>query len=109
MDFLEILDHVVDLLRRQGRLTYRTLKRQFNLDDKALEDLKIELIEGQPLAIDEQGTVLIWGGEAGDTPASTRPAPSPTPQEGQPAQTESSPAPSPAAKCRQLTVCSATW
>jgi class 3 adenylate cyclase len=28
-------------------LTYRTLKRQFTLDDEALEDLKEELIYGQ--------------------------------------------------------------
>jgi hypothetical protein len=60
MDFLEILDHVVDLLRQRGRLTYHTLKRQLNLDAKALEDLKIELIEGQRLAIDEQRTVLMF-------------------------------------------------
>jgi hypothetical protein len=39
MDFLEVLDQVVDLLRQRGRLTYRTLKRQFNLDDETLEDL----------------------------------------------------------------------
>lgn len=36
MDFLEILDHVVDLLRQRGRWTCRTFKRQFNLDAKAL-------------------------------------------------------------------------
>ena len=43
MDFLEVLDQVVDLLRHRGRLTYRTLKRQFNLDDEALTDLTEEL------------------------------------------------------------------
>ncbi len=34
MDFLEVLDQVVDLLRQRRRLTYRTIKLQFNLDDE---------------------------------------------------------------------------
>ncbi len=40
MTFDEILDHAIEMLQRRGRLTYRTLKRQFDLDDEALEDLK---------------------------------------------------------------------
>ena len=43
MDFVAVLDQVVALLRQRGRLTYRTLKRQFQLDDATLEDLKLEL------------------------------------------------------------------
>src|SRR2546428_9223999 len=62
MTFEEILDHAIAMLQRRGRLTYRTLKRQFQLDDAALEDLKNELIEGQRLAVDEQGNVLVWMG-----------------------------------------------
>ena len=46
-------------------MTYRTLKRQFQLDDAALEDLKLELIKGQRLAVDEDGDVLVWMGAAG--------------------------------------------
>jgi hypothetical protein len=42
----EILDHAMAVLQRRGRLTYATLKRQFQLDDAVLEDLKNELIEG---------------------------------------------------------------
>lgn len=38
MTFEEALDQAIDMLRRRGRLTYRTLKRQFDLDDDALED-----------------------------------------------------------------------
>ena len=64
MTFEEILDQAIAMLQRRGRLTYRTLKRQFQLDDEALEDLKLELIEGQRLATDEQGTVLVWTGDA---------------------------------------------
>src|SRR5437879_507380 len=63
MTFEENLDQAIDMLRRRGRLTYGALKRQFNLDDAYLEDLKEELIEGQRLALDEQGKVLVWMGE----------------------------------------------
>src|ERR1700704_266345 len=62
MTFEEILDHAIAMLRRRGRLTYGTLKRQFQLDDAALDDLKNELIEGQRLAVDERGNVLVWTG-----------------------------------------------
>jgi class 3 adenylate cyclase/tetratricopeptide (TPR) repeat protein len=60
MTFEEILDQAMAMLERRGRLTYRALKRQFNLDDDYLEDLKAELIEAQQVAIDEGGTVLVW-------------------------------------------------
>jgi class 3 adenylate cyclase/tetratricopeptide (TPR) repeat protein len=64
MTFEEILDQAIAMLQRRGRVTYRTLKRQFNLDDDALEDLKTELVRGQRLAIDENGDVLVWMGGA---------------------------------------------
>jgi hypothetical protein len=70
MGFYEILDQVVDLLRRRGRVTYRALKREFQVDDAFLEDLKAEIITAQRLAVDEQGAVLVWIGEAGTPPAS---------------------------------------
>jgi hypothetical protein len=43
MTFEEILDHAMAMLQRRGRLTYGTLKRQFQLDDAALDDLGIRL------------------------------------------------------------------
>ena len=52
MDFEEILNQAIALLQRRGRVTYRALKRQFNLDDAFLEDLTVELIKGQRLARD---------------------------------------------------------
>jgi hypothetical protein len=64
MTFEEILDQAIAMLQRRGRLTYGALKRQFQLDDAALDDLKNELIEGQRLAVDERGNVLVWIGEA---------------------------------------------
>ena len=69
MGFYEILDQVVDLLRRRGRVTYRALKREFQVDDAFLEDLKAEIITAQRLAVDEQGEVLVWVGETGTPPA----------------------------------------
>ena len=71
MTFEEILDQAMAMLQRRGRLTYGTLKRQFQLDDAALEDLKNELIEGQRLAVDERGNVLVWIGAAGSASPAT--------------------------------------
>src|SRR5713226_3227933 len=73
MTFEEILDQAIAMLQRRGRLTYSTLKRQFQLDDAALDDVKNELIEGQRLAVDERGNVLVWTGEAAGLPASPPP------------------------------------
>src|SRR5215831_13484263 len=104
MTFDEILEQAIEMLQRRGRLTYRTLKRQFHLDDEALEDLKFELIEGQRLATDENGTVLIW---TDDTASGQAVAPQPAQTTLQPAvQEQPSPqtAPPPDAERRQLTV-----
>jgi hypothetical protein len=43
VDFVAVLDQVIALLRQRGRLTYRTLQRQFQLDEAALEDLSSTL------------------------------------------------------------------
>jgi class 3 adenylate cyclase/tetratricopeptide (TPR) repeat protein len=66
--FEEILDQALAMLQRRGRVAYRTLKRQFTLDDEALEDLKVELIEAQRVAADEDGNVLVWTGSAASPP-----------------------------------------
>jgi class 3 adenylate cyclase len=69
MDFYAVLDQAIDLLRQRRRLTYRALKLQFQLDNDALEVLKDELIKAQRLAIDENGEVLVWTGDAAAPPA----------------------------------------
>src|SRR3989454_8541865 len=76
MHFEEILDQAIAMLQRRGRVTYRALKRQFDLDDAFLEDLTNELIKGQRLARDEDGAVLVWTGASVPPPA---PAPTPPP------------------------------
>jgi hypothetical protein len=58
MTFDEILDQVITLLQRQGRVSYPALKRRFALDDEYLEALKAEIIEAQQLAADENGRVF---------------------------------------------------
>jgi hypothetical protein len=68
MTFEEILEQAMAMLQRRGRLTYRTLKLQFHLDDEHLEVLKDELIYGQRLAVDEDGRVLVWTGDTGTAP-----------------------------------------
>jgi hypothetical protein len=62
MDILEVLDQTRELLARKGRITYRMLKAQFQLDDELLEALKEELVEGERIATDENGKVLVWVG-----------------------------------------------
>jgi hypothetical protein len=64
MTFDEILTQVLELLRREGRVSYRALKRRFDLDEDYLEDLKAEIIQAKKLAVDEEGAVLVWTGEA---------------------------------------------
>jgi class 3 adenylate cyclase/tetratricopeptide (TPR) repeat protein len=83
MTFEEILDQAIAMLARRGRVTYRALQRQFNLDEAFLADLKEELIYAQQLAVDEAGKVLVWTGAAdrASTPGSPAvPSPATAPQ-----------------------------
>jgi class 3 adenylate cyclase/tetratricopeptide (TPR) repeat protein len=78
MDFFAVVDQVIELLRSRRRVSYRALKRQFGLDDAYLDDLKAELIEVQQLAVDQEGTILVWAGEPGTaSPVAPPPAPAP--------------------------------
>ncbi|HEV8718957.1 MAG TPA: adenylate/guanylate cyclase domain-containing protein [Candidatus Binatia bacterium] len=70
MTFDEVLDQVRALLQQRGRVTYRSLKRRFALDDEYVEDLKGELIRAEGVAADEDGDVLVWTG-AVPVPGST--------------------------------------
>src|SRR6266496_2928347 len=62
MTFEEILDQAIAMLQRRGRVTYRALKRQFNLDDAFLQDLTAEIVEVLQLAVDQDHTMLVWTG-----------------------------------------------
>lgn len=63
MTFDEVLEQVMTLLQREGRVSYRALKRRFSLDDDFLEDVKAELIDAKRWAVDEDGKVLVWIGD----------------------------------------------
>src|SRR6266581_6301206 len=80
MEFADILEQTIALLQHQGRISYGALKRRFGLDDAYLEDLKIELIEAQQLARDENGRILVWAGQSVPAPLPVpEPALSPVP------------------------------
>ena len=74
MDIFEVLDQVRERLQQEGRLSYRILKLQFQLDEEQLEVLKEELIEIRALAIDQDGKMLVWKGEA-DNSSAAQPEP----------------------------------
>src|SRR5499433_1454351 len=92
MDFYEILDQVLALLKQRGRASYRALKVQFHLDDEALEALKEELLYTHAV-VDDQGRGLVWTGAIeGTSEAPAQPPlaiPAPLTQETSPIQPES--------------------
>jgi class 3 adenylate cyclase/tetratricopeptide (TPR) repeat protein len=110
MEYDEVLAQILALLQQERRLSYRVLKRRFQLDDNFLEDLKEDLIYARQLAVDEDGRVLVWRGDAGAAPTSSTPVPQtthhPAPQEDAPAHVDAPPDTSglPEAERRQLTV-----
>jgi class 3 adenylate cyclase/predicted ATPase len=69
MTFEEILDQALAMVQRRGRVTYRTLKLQFALDDEQLATLKDELLYSQPQVIDDAERGLVWTGDTGAPPA----------------------------------------
>ncbi len=64
MKFSALVEQVLELLQRQTRVSYRALKREFELDDDYIEDLKAEIIDARRLAVDEDGKVLVWTGNS---------------------------------------------
>lgn len=108
MTFKEVLAQVIEWLQQDKRLSYRALKRQFALDDDYLDDLKAELIEVRRVAVEEDGRILVWTGEA-DVALSSLSAPmsvrQPATQEGRTPLAAPPGGPSPPdAERRQLTV-----
>src|SRR5215470_217042 len=107
MTFDDVLTQVLDLLQRQGRVSYRALKRRFDLDDDYIEDLKAEMLFAYPV-VDEEGKGFVWTGEAARQPVSTstQRAPQEVTPAIQPTQAASPPyePPPTEAERRQLTV-----
>src|SRR6266705_2377650 len=71
MTFDEILEQVIALLKRQGRVSYGALKRRFDLDDAYLEDLKGEIlyVHESEVEADERG--FTWTGDTEDIQVTT--------------------------------------
>ena len=78
MRFSEIVKEAKELLQGKGRVTYRALKLEFDLDDERLDVLKDELIKAERVATDEGGEILVWTGNG--EPAPVSPSPEPQPQ-----------------------------
>src|SRR5262245_52243572 len=109
MDFYDILDQVIDLLKQRGKASYRALKLQFKLDDASLDVLKDELIKVHQLARDQDGEMLVWTGETATAQAvasqPAQPPQQPSAQHDQPTQIAPPLEPQiPEAERRQLTV-----
>ena len=79
MTFDEVLEQALEMLRRRGRVSYRALQVQFQLDDTLLEILKDEIVEVHQLARDQEGKMLVW---TGDTASPSVPAVAPAPDHG---------------------------
>lgn len=67
MTFDDILEQVITLLKRQGRVSSGALKMRFDIDDEYLNVLKEELFYVHPV-IDDEGKGLIWTGKPGTQP-----------------------------------------
>src|SRR5215813_2039974 len=110
MDFYEVVGQVLALLQRQGRVSYRALKRQLGLDDDGIEDLKEDLLYTHASAVQADDRGFTWTGPPTDIPVTTRqpdqPASPPPAQQASPLQMAPPPThPStPDAERRQLTV-----
>ena len=71
--FDEVLDQVRELLQQRGRVTYRSLKLRYQLDEELLAGVTAELIKAERVAAEEDGDVLVWiGKERGQEPEKRR-------------------------------------
>ena len=68
MTFSEALARSIELLERQGWVSYQTLRRRLQLDAATLDALKQELIVVRQCAVEENGTRLVWRGELRPSP-----------------------------------------
>jgi predicted ATPase/class 3 adenylate cyclase len=104
MTFEALLAQILAVLQHERRVSYRALKRRFNLTDDDLADLHDELIAAKQLARDEDGKVLVWTGGPTAPPTSTQtPAETAHRQASPPASAQAAPL-VPEAERRQLTV-----
>ena len=105
MNFARVLKEVLWCLVTEGSISYRRIKRGFNLDDDTLEDVRREMISTLHIAADVEGELLVWAPEG----RAARPEPTALPRSLpalRHAEKPTAPADAPAAVAarRQLTV-----
>src|SRR5262245_20131174 len=74
MDFYEVVGQVLALLQRQGKVSYRALKRHFGIDDDFIEDLKEELLYTHASAVQADERGFTRTGETQERQRTTRPS-----------------------------------
>jgi class 3 adenylate cyclase/energy-coupling factor transporter ATP-binding protein EcfA2 len=62
MKFSEVVAQTLAWLQRDGRVSYRALRLEFDLTEDMLDALKEELTEVKELALDKDGKMLVWAG-----------------------------------------------
>ena len=76
MNFERVLQKVLWCLATEGSISYRRIKRGFDLDDEALEDVRREMISTLRIAADIDGELLVWAPDG----RAARPQPMALPQ-----------------------------
>jgi class 3 adenylate cyclase len=106
VDFEQVLKEVLWRLVTEGSISYRRIKRVFDLDDDALDDLRRELIGALHIATDLNGELIVWAPEG--RAARPKPVallqPLPTLRQAQRPAAPAALAAAPDAERRQLTV-----
>jgi hypothetical protein len=83
MKFSEVVAQTLAWLQRNGRVSYRALRLEFDLTEDVLDALKEELIEVKELAVDKDGKMLVWKDRLASSvqsPESKDQPPAPSPQ-----------------------------
>ena len=65
MKFSEVVAQSFTWLQREGRVSYRALRREHELDDDLLEDLKEALLFAHPQISEADSRGLVWTGGEG--------------------------------------------
>src|SRR5215470_984613 len=104
MKFSEVVAQTLAWLQREGRVSYRALRLEFDLTEEVLDALKEELIEVKELAVDKDGKMLVWIGASPISSSEFQVPSSPLSPAPQTASSELRTSQSPAAERRQLTV-----
>ena len=79
MNFERVLQKVLWRLVTEGSISYRRIKRGFNLDDETLEDVRREMISTLRIAADVDGELLVWAPDGRAARAEPMALPQPLP------------------------------